>query len=75
MRRHVGAHPRIGAVDVIPFVPVRGITMEECVELARAFAARYAKETGVPVYLYESAALRPERGTSKRCARASTRRW
>ena len=61
MRRHVGAHPRIGAVDVIPFVPVRGMTMEECVLLARGFAARFARETGVPVYLYESAALRPER--------------
>jgi glutamate formiminotransferase len=61
MRRHVGAHPRIGAVDVIPFVPVRGITMTECIGLARGFATRYAHETGVPVYLYESAARRPER--------------
>jgi glutamate formiminotransferase len=61
MRHHVGAHPRIGAVDVVPFVPVRGITLEECVPIARGFAARYARETGVPVYLYESAALRPER--------------
>lgn len=61
LRSHTGAHPRIGAVDVVPFVPLRGITMEECVVLARDFAARYARETGVPVYLYESAALRPER--------------
>jgi glutamate formiminotransferase / 5-formyltetrahydrofolate cyclo-ligase len=61
MRRHVGAHPRIGAVDVVPFVPLRGITLEECVTRARAFAARYARDTGVPVYLYEAAALRPER--------------
>jgi len=61
LRGHTGAHPRIGAVDVVPFVPLRGITMEECVALARGFAARFARETGVPVYLYESAALRPER--------------
>ena len=61
LRVHVGAHPRIGAVDVIPFVPLGGVTMEECVGLARGFAARYARETGVPAYLYEAAALRPER--------------
>lgn len=61
LRAHTGAHPRIGAVDVVPFVPVRGISMEECVALARDFAARFAAETGVPVYLYEEAALRPER--------------
>jgi glutamate formiminotransferase len=61
MRMHRGAHPRIGAVDVIPFVPARHITMEECVLLARTFAKRYAEELHVPVYLYESAALRPER--------------
>jgi glutamate formiminotransferase / 5-formyltetrahydrofolate cyclo-ligase len=61
LRTHVGAHPRIGAVDVIPFVPLRNVTMEECVRLARAFGRRYAQETGVPVYLYEDAALRPER--------------
>jgi glutamate formiminotransferase / 5-formyltetrahydrofolate cyclo-ligase len=61
MAAHRGEHPRVGAVDVIPFIPVRGIDMEECVALARGFAAHYARETGVPVYLYESAALRPER--------------
>ena len=61
LRGHTGAHPRIGAVDVVPFVPLRGITMEECVSLARDFADRFARETDVPVYLYESAALRPER--------------
>jgi glutamate formiminotransferase len=61
LRTHRGAHPRIGAVDVIPFVPLRGIEMPECIDLARGFAARYARETDVPVYLYEDAALRPER--------------
>jgi glutamate formiminotransferase len=59
--RHQGSHPRIGAVDVIPFVPLRDITMEACVELARAFGQRYYRETGVPVYFYEEAAMRPER--------------
>ena len=61
MRHHRGAHPRIGAVDVIPFVPLRHLTMEECVLLARGFARRYADELQIPVYLYESAAVRPER--------------
>jgi glutamate formiminotransferase len=61
LRAHQGAHPRIGALDVVPFVPVQGISMEECVALSRAFAERYARETGVPVYLYEASALRPER--------------
>jgi glutamate formiminotransferase len=61
LRVHSGAHPRIGAVDVIPFVPVRGITMEDCIRLARDFGLRYFQETGVPVYFYEEAALRPER--------------
>ena len=58
---HRGAHPRIGAVDVIPFVPLRNITMDMCVELARGFGQRYYEVTGVPVYYYEEAALRPER--------------
>ncbi len=61
LRVHAGEHPRIGAVDVIPFVPLRGVGMGDAVSLARSFAARYARETCVPVYLYEEAALRPER--------------
>ena len=61
LRVHKGEHPRIGAVDVIPFVPLGGVSMGEAVSLARAFAARYARETGLPVYLYEEAALHPER--------------
>jgi len=61
MRRHKGAHPRIGATDVVPFVPVRGVTMAECVETARAVGARIGAELGIPVYLYEEAAARPER--------------
>jgi glutamate formiminotransferase / 5-formyltetrahydrofolate cyclo-ligase len=58
---HRGAHPRIGAVDVIPFIPLRNITMEECVQLAHSFGRRFQEATGVPVYYYEEAAIRPQR--------------
>ena len=61
LAQHKGTHPRIGAVDVIPFVPLQNITMEECVDLAHQFGQRYYKKTGVPVYFYEDAALKPER--------------
>jgi len=61
MRGHKGAHSRIGATDVCPFVPVSGVTMEECVRLAEELGARVAKELGIPVYLYESAAGTLER--------------
>jgi glutamate formiminotransferase len=61
LRQHQGVHPRIGAADVVPFVPLRGITLEECISIARELGRRVADELGLPVYLYESAALRPER--------------
>jgi glutamate formiminotransferase/formiminotetrahydrofolate cyclodeaminase len=61
MRKHTGAHGRQGATDVCPFVPVANISVEECVELSRRLAARVGEELGVPVYLYEYAATRPER--------------
>jgi glutamate formiminotransferase/formiminotetrahydrofolate cyclodeaminase len=61
MRYHHGEHPRIGATDVCPLVPVAGVTLEECAEMARALAKRIAEELKVPTYCYESAALRPER--------------
>jgi len=61
MRRHHGEHPRIGATDVVPFVPVSGVTMEECVRLARMYAGRVGDELQIPIYLYEEAATRPER--------------
>lgn len=61
LNTHQGAHPRMGAVDVIPFTPISNITMEECVELARAFGERFNKELNVPVYFYEEAAIRPDR--------------
>lgn len=58
---HRGEHPRMGASDVIPFVPVRGVTMAECVELARRLGQRLGEELDIPVFLYEEAATRPER--------------
>lgn len=61
MTEHEGEHPRMGAVDVVPFVPVRGVTMDDCVDLAREFARRFAEATEVPTYLYEAAATRPDR--------------
>lgn len=61
MRRHHGQHPRLGAVDVVPFVPLGQATMTDCVELARAFAARLAEKHDLPVFLYAEAATRPER--------------
>jgi glutamate formiminotransferase len=61
MRQHKGEHPRLGATDVLPFVPVRGVTMEECVQLAHQAGRLIADELSIPVYFYEQAALRPER--------------
>jgi len=59
MRQHKGAHPRMGATDVCPFVPVDNITMEECADIARAVGRRIGDELSIPVYLYEEAASRP----------------
>ncbi len=61
MRKHHGAHPRSGACDVLPLVPVSGITLEECATLARGLAKRIYEELGVPCYCYEAAAFKPER--------------
>ncbi|MBD5204603.1 MAG: glutamate formimidoyltransferase [Bacteroidales bacterium] len=61
MRGHHGAHPRMGATDVCPLIPVAGVTLEECAEMARKLAERVADELGIPTYCYEAAALRPER--------------
>ncbi len=61
MRQHHGAHPRSGATDVLPLIPVAGITLEECAELARGLAERLYKELGIPCYCYEAAAFTPER--------------
>ena len=61
MRLHHGAHPRMGATDVLPLIPVSGITLEECAELARQLAKRLADEARIPCYCYEAAAFKPER--------------
>ena len=61
LRRHRGAHPRIGAVDVVPFIPLAGSTMRDCVELSRSVARAIATRFGIPTYLYEESAARPER--------------
>jgi len=61
LRTHTGEHPRLGAVDVVPFVPIEGVTMEECVTLARDTARTVAQRFNVPVYLYEEAASNPLR--------------
>jgi glutamate formiminotransferase len=61
MERHSGEHPRIGAVDVVPFVPLAGTTMADCIELARTFGSRVADRFGIPVYLYGEAATSPSR--------------
>ncbi|MEG1405341.1 MAG: glutamate formimidoyltransferase, partial [Alistipes sp.] len=61
MRHHHGAHPRMGATDVLPLIPIAGITLEECAELSRKLAKRIGEELHIPTYCYEAAALTPER--------------
>src|SRR2546426_11854521 len=59
--RHQGGHPRVGATDVVPFVPIRGVTMEDCVALARRVGERIGRELNIPVFLYAQAASHPDR--------------
>ena len=61
LEEHTGAHPRIGATDVVPFVPIADISMTECVEMARRLGKKVGEELEIPVYLYEEAAAIPER--------------
>jgi glutamate formiminotransferase/formiminotetrahydrofolate cyclodeaminase len=61
MTGHKGEHPRMGAIDVVPFIPVAGVTMEECVQLANEYGRLVGGKLGIPVYLYEEAATQPER--------------
>ena len=61
LTKHKGAHPRMGAVDVVPFVPLHGTTVGECIELSKEFAEEFSKKCNVPVYLYSKAATRPDR--------------
>ena len=67
MRHHHGEHPRMGATDVCPLVPIANITMDECAQLARELAKRVGDELGIPVYCYENAAFRPERRNLANC--------
>ena len=61
MAEHSGGHPRMGATDVIPFIPVKGVTMDDCIELANRLGEKLSEELDIPVYLYEEAAEKPER--------------
>src|SRR6201998_1322024 len=61
LTKHTGAHPRIGATDVVPFIPIEGIALEDCVALARRVGEEIWKRYRIPVYFYEAAAMRPER--------------
>jgi glutamate formiminotransferase len=61
LNTHKGEHPRMGALDVLPFIPINGVTMDDCVEIAKRVGARVGKELKIPVYLYEAAASKPER--------------
>ena len=61
LTKHSGAHPRIGATDVVPFIPIEGVTIEDCVHLAKKVGCEIWERYRIPVYFYEAAALRPER--------------
>src|SRR6266487_2538321 len=61
LNHHRGQHPHMGATDVLPFVPVEGVALADCAELARRVGRRVGEELGIPVFLYEAAAARPER--------------
>jgi glutamate formiminotransferase len=61
MRSHTGVHPRLGATDVLPFVPISGVTLDECAELAHEAGERIARELAIPVFFYEKAVVRPDR--------------
>src|SRR6266511_1234704 len=63
LSHHSGQHPRMGATDVVPFVPVEGLTLDDCAEIARRVGRRIGEELSIPVFLYEAAATRPERSS------------
>jgi glutamate formiminotransferase len=69
LRKHAGVHPRMGAADVVPFVPLEGATLDDCVTIARRTGEEVWKRLGVPVYFYEAAALSPERRMLENCRR------
>jgi len=61
LNKHKGQHPRMGALDVLPFIPISGVTLQDCVEIAEKVGSKIARELKIPVYLYEAAARKPER--------------
>ncbi len=73
MNFHKGAHPRVGATDVVPFIPVEGVTLEDCVALARRVGDEIWKRFRIPIFYYEAAATRPETGSrmwaNRKCIR------
>lgn len=75
LNEHTGEHPRLGAADVVPFVPLQDVTMQECVELARRLGRRVGEEIPLPVYLYEEAAVRPERQNLENIRRGQFEAW
>ena len=75
LSQHQGEHPRIGAADVVPFVPVQGITLEDCVELARQAGEQIWRRFRIPIYFYEAAARRPERSNLANVRRGGWEGW
>ena len=75
MSKHRGAHPRLGATDVCPLVPIEGVTLAECAAIARRLGRRVGDELGIPVYFYEAAATTPGAPTWPTFAGASMRAW
>lgn len=75
LANHSGEHPRLGATDVLPFIPVAGVKLDECVTLAREAGRRIGTELGIPVYFYESAALRPDRARLENVRRRGFEEW
>jgi len=75
LRAHQGEHPRLGAVDVVPFIPIEGATMADCVALAKQVGRAVAERFGIPVFLYEDAASAPHRRNLEDIRRGSSRAW
>lgn len=75
LTKHSGEHPRMGCVDVMPFVPIKEATMEECVELSKKVGKRIAEEADLPVFLYEKSAAAPIGKTWQRFERGSLKAW
>ena len=75
LNRHQGQHPRMGAVDVVPFIPIKNVSMEEAVALSKEVGAEVAKRYNLPVFLYEKSASAPHRGILRLSVRENSRGW